>query len=305
MKMSAQAEALGRLRKLVEDLNRGYAKAAAAVTEKLRPLEEIVQQIDETWLPVHTPDRLLANPKDGAHRPPACFAHETFASGDEAEYVLCVARNEDRNCGLYASVCMYRLGQAAGSGGDKAVVRGTRLLPLASLPVPLRVRALDVLDEFAAEYEKHVRKVREGLLARLADQATQPAADPPPPQAEKAPAESRPPEPAPKAAATQPRAQEPPKQARGPRVPDVSIPLKDFALTVVRLRNTVYQVPLIQCTRCGTVVGVEQYDLVERIERQVRELDAKFRVLLDALQSAPAQATASQRPAQETPTSGS
>ncbi len=68
-----------------------------------------------------------------------------------------------------------------------------------------------------------------------------------------------------------------------PRCPRLGCEGSSFTLTVVKLRNTVYQVPLIQCARCGTVIGIEQFDIAERIDRQVREIDSKLNALVSGL----------------------
>ncbi len=61
-----------------------------------------------------------------------------------------------------------------------------------------------------------------------------------------------------------------------PRCPREGCRGTTFMLTVAKLTNTVYQVPLVQCAQCGTVIGVEHFDISERIDRQVREIAFKL-----------------------------
>ncbi len=239
MKDAAQPEALSRLKKLAVDLSDGYAKAANSLAKTLQPLEQAIQQVDETWRPVHYAESLLSQNGEQARRPPACFAHESFVSGNEAEYVLCVERNPDRKCALYASVCQYALARPDETGkprqgADKVTISHRGLASLDSLPVPLRVRILDILDEFTQGYESHVRKLRAGLLAGRPEAKTESPAPQagPVPQAQ-APQESELPEAeeVPEAEAAEepaePKSDQSSKRQRGSvKVPDVSIPLK-------------------------------------------------------------------------------
>ena len=87
-----------------------------------------------------------------------------------AEYALCAARGPDREYGLYVSVCDYREYQEDyedQDGNDRvrpAIEFETHLVRPDDLPLPLRVRILDVLDRFVKVYESHVQKDRKSLL---------------------------------------------------------------------------------------------------------------------------------------------
>jgi len=166
------------LQKLAADLKDTYSKVGKHIGDTLSPVAAAVAEIDEPWRPPHYAEALQNSAAAGAFRPSTCFAHERFANGDEADYVLCVARDADRGCGLKVSVCKYRLtAPKDGSGGTDAKTPKVAIkdMPLAApedLPIPLRVKALDVLDEFVEAYEEHVRATMQGLLAHCSGEKT-------------------------------------------------------------------------------------------------------------------------------------
>ncbi len=172
MDSEKKCEGVSRLTKLAADLNEAYTKAARYVANRLMPLESAIQQVDETWLPDHYAEGLQNQEPNAVRHRPACFARETFVSGDEANYALCVARDRDRKCALYVSVCKYHVVHRQKDEGDEnganapaeITIKNQGLVPLSSLPVPLRVKVLDVVDEFAQAYEEHVREARKTLL---------------------------------------------------------------------------------------------------------------------------------------------
>ena len=162
-----------RLRKLAIDLKKAYSKAGRHIASTLTPFEVAVADIGETWKPAHYAEMARNRGVPAAVRPVTCFAHETFVNGDEADYVLCVGRKPDMKCSLFVSICKYRIGQGQGdgTGEDKegeVTIRAATLVPVVSLPVPLRMKVIDVLDDFAAEYDEHVRHVRDEILVHWA-----------------------------------------------------------------------------------------------------------------------------------------
>jgi hypothetical protein len=71
-------------------------------------------------------------------------------------------------CGLFVSVCKYQIKPPA-SGDEKAeqevVIKNSALVPTNALPVPIRVKILDILEDFAAAYDEHVRESRNIILS--------------------------------------------------------------------------------------------------------------------------------------------
>jgi len=159
-----------RLQSLGSSLKRAYQNAGDHIADALSPIEEAVGEIDEPWLPEHFAEALKTEGPDKAHRPRSCFSTETFANGDKADYVLCVGRKRDRRCGLHVSYCQYAVKPAENPTGAKrsdVVIRESFVVFPDKLPVPMRLKILDVLDAFAEEYEAHVRKVRGDILDRF------------------------------------------------------------------------------------------------------------------------------------------
>ena len=164
-----QAAAL-RLQSLGSSLKRAYQNAGDHIADALLPIQEAVAEIDEPWLPKHFAEALKTDGPDKAKRPRSCFSTETFANGDHADYVLCVGRKRDRQCGLHVSYCQYAIKpaeNAAGAKGSDVVIRESFVVFPDKLPVPMRLKILDVLDAFAEEYESHVRKVRSDIMDRF------------------------------------------------------------------------------------------------------------------------------------------
>ena len=181
----ANQEPLSRLQKLAVDLKKAYAKVSKHVTKMLTPIESAVAEIGETWKPAHYAEQLRDHEK-AAVVPPTQFAHETFTNGDESDYVLCAGRGPDRKCGLYVSICKYRVATVEDAAEEKSpevVIRQQLLVPTSALPVPLRLKLLDVLDAFAEGYEEHVRQTRQSLLTDwVSAAAEEPAAVEAPPE---------------------------------------------------------------------------------------------------------------------------
>jgi hypothetical protein len=171
-----------RLRKLAIDLKKAYSKVAHRVAETLAPIEIAVADIGETWKPVHYAESVRDQGPSGAVRSPTCFGHETFVNGDEADYALCVAQGPDRKTGVYVSICRYHAGASgSGNGGGngedplaekpaEVSIKSVLLAPVTSLPVPLRVKILDVLDAFASAYDEHVRDTRKEFLGQWGEE---------------------------------------------------------------------------------------------------------------------------------------
>jgi len=158
-----------KLRKLAVDLKKAYGRATRHITSELKPIEVALEEINEPWKPLHYAEVLQEKGFKDAKRPGTCFAHETAVNGTEVEYLLCVGRNQDMKCVLYVSVCKYQIKHP--EDGDQAkepevIIKNSAVAPPTALPVPMRMRILDVLEEFAAAYEQHVRDVRKGVLAQ-------------------------------------------------------------------------------------------------------------------------------------------
>lgn len=167
MKEERKSSAALRLQKLSTQLKTAYERAGDHITETLWALEEAVADIDEPWAPKHFVEMLRTEGPNKARRPESCFASESFANGDKADYALCVARKHNRRCGLHVSYCQYRVKNTkdiAGKVVPNVTIRDTFLILPEKLPVPLRLKILDVLDPFAEAYEQHVRSVRHDIL---------------------------------------------------------------------------------------------------------------------------------------------
>jgi len=164
-----QAAAL-RLQNLSGQLKRAYQRAGDHIADLLTPIEEAVAEIDEPWLPKHFAEALKSDDPRKAHRPRSCFASETFANGDRADYVLCVGRKHNRRCGLHVSYCQYAVKPAKDPGSrsqSEVSIRESFVVLPDKLPVPMRLKILDILDAFSEEYEDHVREARGDILDRF------------------------------------------------------------------------------------------------------------------------------------------
>jgi hypothetical protein len=156
-----------KLRRLAVDLKKAYGRATRHISAELKPIEVAVEEIGEPWRPKHYPEMVKEKGPRGVSRPLTCFARDTSVNGTEVEYLLCVARNPEMKCGLFVSVCKYQTKQAE-SEENKAetelVIKNTALVPTSVLPVPIRMKILDILEDFAAAYDEHVRNVRDTIL---------------------------------------------------------------------------------------------------------------------------------------------
>lgn len=155
-----------RLRKLAVDLKKAYGKATKHITSELKPIEVVVEEIGEPWRPKHFAEMALEKGEKGFARPATCFARDTSVNGTEVEYLLCVARNPDMKCGLFVSVCKFQTKQAEGEAkSPEIVINNMALVQPTALPVPIRMKILDILEDFAAAYEEHVRGIRDAILS--------------------------------------------------------------------------------------------------------------------------------------------
>ena len=162
--------AVTRLQRLADDLRMAYPRVEKRVGEALKEVNAVIAEIGETWKPIHYAENLIKG--GAARRPPGCFGHDTFVNGDEADYALFAGRGGGGNCGLYVSICKYHISQPKrASGSPEITVKNKLLVSVEDLPVPLRVRILDVLEDFAEAYEEHVRDVRKGLLTDSGEDA--------------------------------------------------------------------------------------------------------------------------------------
>ena len=161
-----------RLKRLADELKKAYPKIENRLAKTFDLLDSAIEEIGETWRPAHYAERLLTRRTDAPRRPRSCFAHDTFVNGDEADYVLFVGRGSNGKCGLYVSICKYRIEEPKkGAKSPQVTIKNRLLVSADDLPVTLRVKILDVLDLFAEAYEEHVRQVRKGLLGGLLDDA--------------------------------------------------------------------------------------------------------------------------------------
>lgn len=159
-----------RLKRLADELKKAYPKIENRLAKTFDLLDSAIEEIGETWKPAHYAERLLARKANAPRRPRSCFAHDTFVNGDEADYVLFVGRGSNGKCGLYVSICKYRIeGPKKGAKSPQVTIKNELLVSADDLPVMLRVKILDVLDDFAEAYEERVREVRKGLLGELLD----------------------------------------------------------------------------------------------------------------------------------------
>ena len=168
-------DAVSRLGKLAAELEQVYPQAGDRIAEAIAPVDAAIRKIGVSLNYCHYAEsvrediRRRVDPGEYyAH--PYRFASDEDSAGRTTDYALCAARGPDRQCGLCVSACTYQEYDDEYEDTDgtirtrPAITVETRLVEPAELPLPIRVRILDVLDRFADAYEKHVRKERKNLL---------------------------------------------------------------------------------------------------------------------------------------------
>jgi hypothetical protein len=164
MDESARIEALSRLRPRVPDGGRLIAQA-------IEPVDEVIRDIGISFRASHFAEDCRDWNPEGyavyqAHASRFVFAIEA-TNGNVSEYCLCAARGPDGNCGLYVSVCEYRVvdQQRKNKGGHPEVVHRVVMdrvytVKPNTLSIALRAQMLDELNQgnFIRAYEEHVRQ---------------------------------------------------------------------------------------------------------------------------------------------------
>lgn len=166
-----QKDAVLRLQGLADDLSQVYPKAGEMVAQAIAPVDEAIKRIGVTLNYQHYAE-LLTDDRSPllARQHPFTFATDQMANGEQAEWALCAARDRDGTCGLRVSVCKYFecQKQVEIEGGDVEMqpecIFGTDIIRPDEVPLPIRVRILNVLEAFVACYEGQVREERKNLL---------------------------------------------------------------------------------------------------------------------------------------------
>jgi len=181
-------DAVTRLGKLADDLQKTYPAAGERVAKAIEPVDDAIRRIGVTYREEHYAENRrriiekatranIAVP-DGGRVPDTLICNDD-EEGTSVEYILCASRmvvEGKRDCRLAVSVCRYREGERDWEDHDGEVltspvitIEEIRTLLPDQVPLSVRVRILDVIMDFAKAYEEHVRKERKALLNGSAD----------------------------------------------------------------------------------------------------------------------------------------
>ena len=138
--------AITRLQKLADELSRVYPIAAERIAKALAPVDAALEKIGVPW-------------KDIEGTTPAL---ESDDAGDTVtDYRLCVLRGTDRRCRVHVHAQTFRRDE--NDPDEWQTVQESLMMP-SELPLPLRVKIVDVLDDFVGSYVAYVRQERKNLL---------------------------------------------------------------------------------------------------------------------------------------------
>jgi len=183
---------IARLETLAKTLHTVYQDVGLTVERNLSAVNAAVQQIGVVYQPKHWAEKVLTSfilKKDdpffediksntGAWlsktnlKHPHYFYHEK-TNDHINEFGLCAIRNREANkdVSLYVSICEFKLFEAqADPDVFNYIVQlyGVRYVRPQDLSLQIRVKILDVLDDFCDEYSEYVEKEKEDLLAGTA-----------------------------------------------------------------------------------------------------------------------------------------
>ena len=138
MSSSKNELAASRLKTLAKEIKKVEPQINQKVKEAIAPVETAISEIDETFRPGHYAQSLLDSKPGEANRSLACFARDLFSNGEEAEYLLCVARDPDSVCRVCASLCKFSVKPAPEAGKKAApevTIQQTQMLSLDELAI--------------------------------------------------------------------------------------------------------------------------------------------------------------------------
>jgi len=171
MDTQGKESAVSRLRELAQTLRSVYEQAGTLVAQAVKPVDQAAEIIGVTFRQPHYAESLKSAPaerRNGAKRPDTFVAEEEFEGGGRIEYALCVTRGADGKCRVRVSRCAYRLPESNGQGTETTngdpVIEEIRTIAPNEMPLPIRVKVLERLDDFVILYEKHVRDDRRNFL---------------------------------------------------------------------------------------------------------------------------------------------
>lgn len=168
--MTAQPKdegAVSRLTELGNQLAEVYPDAGNRVAQAIKPVDEAIQKIGLCFRKQH---RAEYNRSLHFTQRPWTFFEEEQEEDCSVEYALCAAR-VNRACRLAVSVCRYRVvgeeyrdDEGRAQSEDTAIVESVYTVLPSELPLPLRLKILDTIEDFAKGYEEYVREDRKKLL---------------------------------------------------------------------------------------------------------------------------------------------
>ena len=145
--------------------------AGRLIADALAPINEMIRENGFAFRASHFAEDCRDCPASGyayyqAHAGRFAFAIEA-AGGRASEYCLCAARGPDGDCGLYVSVCEYRVVDEPREGGGirhRIVIDRIRLVKPNALSLKLRAEMLDEVSNgnFLRAYRTHVREHPDG-----------------------------------------------------------------------------------------------------------------------------------------------
>ncbi len=145
--------------------------AGRLIADAIAPIDEMIRENGFAFRASHFAEDCQDWPESGyayhqAHAGRFAFAIEA-AGGRASEYCLCAARGPDGECGLYVSVCEYRVVDEPREGGGvrhRIVIDRIRLVKPDALSLKLRAEILDELSQgnFLRAYRTHIREHPDG-----------------------------------------------------------------------------------------------------------------------------------------------
>ncbi len=175
MSGNGREDPLSRLQHLADELETAHAEAGEQVGRRIAAVDEAIRRIGVPlpayWHRAEWLQHFAESGDDAGDLPdgtptehPFAFAWDAAPDGDQVEYALCAVRGSDRKCGLHVSVCTH-------SGeGQSTQVQSLEVVGPNQLPLPTRIKVLDVLDAFVQDYEAYVRHDRRGILGGGGDE---------------------------------------------------------------------------------------------------------------------------------------
>jgi hypothetical protein len=145
--------------------------AGQMIEDAIVPIDDMIRENGFAFRASHFAEDCRDWPATGyayyqAHASRFAFSIEA-AGGRATEYCLCAARGEDGQCGLYVSVCEYRVVDKPQEGGGvrhTIVIDQIRLIKPNAMSLKLRAEMMDELSQgnFLGAYRTHIREHPEG-----------------------------------------------------------------------------------------------------------------------------------------------